>query len=68
MKEKNWDVLRDGNIDKEELHKLLESHDKIICLGHGTAGGLMNRQGGGHTIGSLEAPYLKDKKIIYNLV
>lgn len=62
-KGKNWDVLRDGNIDKEELHKLLESHDKIICLGHGTPGGLMNRQGGGYTIGSLEAPYLKDKKL-----
>ena len=62
-KDKNWDVLRDGNIDKEELHKLLESHDKIICLGHGTMGGLLNRQGGGYVIGSDEAKYLKDKTL-----
>lgn len=60
---KGWDVLRDGNIDKEELHQLLESHDKIICLGHGTAGGLINIQGGGNVIGPDEAPYLKNKKL-----
>lgn len=60
---KNWDVLRDGNIDKEELHQLLESHDKIICLGHGTPSGLINVQGGGYVIGDGEAKYLKGKKL-----
>lgn len=60
---RNWDVLRDGNIDKEELHQLLESHDKIICLGHGTPGGLINVQGGGYIIGDEEAKYLKGKKL-----
>ena len=60
---KNWDVLRDGNIDKDELHSLLESHDKIICLGHGTSYGLLNVQGGGYTIGPNEAKYLKNKKL-----
>ena len=61
---KNWDVLRDGNIDKEELHDLLKSHDRIICLGHGTGYGLINKQGwGGMTIGESEAPFLKDKKL-----
>ena len=65
---KNWDVLRDGNIDKDELQSLIESHDKIICLGHGTSFGLINRQGGGYTIGYTEAKYLKNKKAVHNLV
>ena len=60
---KGWDVLRDGNIDKDELHELLECHDKIVMLGHGTRGGLINSQGGGYVIGDAEAPYLKDKKL-----
>lgn len=60
---KNWDVLRDGNIDKDELHQLLQSHDRIVCLGHGTGSGLINVQGGGATIGTAEAPFLKDKKL-----
>ena len=60
---KGWDVLRDGNIDKSELHQLLQSHDRIVCLGHGTSGGLINVQGGGTVIGAPEAPYLKDKKL-----
>ena len=60
---KGWDVLRDGNIDKNELHQLIESHDKIVCLGHGTPSGLINKQGGGMVIGAEEAPYLKGKNI-----
>ena len=60
---KGWDVLRDGNIDKDELHKLIESHDKIIMLGHGTPSGLINVQGSGYTIDAQDAPYLKNKKI-----
>ena len=62
-KGKGWDVLRDGDIDKDELHQLLQSHDRIVCLGHGTGGGLINVQGGGTVIGASEAPYLKDKKL-----
>lgn len=60
---KGWDVLRDGNIDPNELHQLLESHDRIVCLGHGTGSGLINKQGSGSVIGADEAPYLKDKKL-----
>lgn len=60
---KGWDVLRDGNIDKDELHKLIESHDRLIFLGHGTSSGLINVQGGGTVIGPTEAPLLKDKNI-----
>lgn len=60
---RGWDVLRNGNIDKDELHQLMESHDRIICLGHGTPSGLINKQGGGYVIGPEEAPYFKGKKI-----
>ena len=60
---KNWDVLRDGNIDKAELHELIRNHDKIICLGHGTPSGLINKQGYGYVIGDEEAKLLKDKTL-----
>lgn len=58
---KNWDVLRDGNIDKDELHKLIESHKNIVCLGHGTQFGLLNKQGYGYVIGDEEGPMLAKK-------
>ena len=60
---KNWDVLTDGNIDKNELHQLIESHDKIVMLGHGSSYGLFNRQGSGYVIGNEEVEFLKDKKL-----
>ena len=60
---KNWDVLTDGNIDKNELHQLIESHDKIVMLGHGSPHGLFNKQGSGFVIGDEEAEFLKDKKL-----
>lgn len=55
---KGWDVLNDDYIDTEELHQLLQSHDRLVLLGHGTSYGLM-----GGNIGPQEAPYLKDKKL-----
>lgn len=60
---KGWDVLRDGNIDPEELHQLIQSHDKIIMLGHGTPGGLINIQGGGYVINNEYTEDLKDKNM-----
>lgn len=60
---KHWDVLRDGNIDKDELHQLMNLHKNIVCLGHGTAFGLINKQGGGQVVGDSEAPFLKDKNL-----
>ena len=35
-----FDVCDDPNIDKETLRKLIELHDTIILLGHGTGAGL----------------------------
>lgn len=61
--DKRWDVIRDGSINKDILHQLLEKHDRLIFLGHGTGYGLINVQKGGYVIGPAEAPYLKDKKI-----
>ena len=60
---KGWDVLRDGNIDKDELHQLIDSHDRIVMLGHGTPSGLFNKQGSGFVIGDEEAPLLRGKKL-----
>jgi len=64
---KNYDVLRDGSINKDELHELLNCHKRIIMLGHGTGGGLINVQsskgGSWCVIGAPEAPLLKDKQL-----
>lgn len=60
---KGWDVLRDGNIDRDELKELLECHTRFVFLGHGTPAGLINVQGGGYVIDSSNCDYLKGKKI-----
>lgn len=41
-KDKDYTVIRDCNISKEELKKQINKHDKIIFLGHGTPNGLIN--------------------------
>lgn len=65
--DKNWDVLNDGSIVPEELEQLLQSHSRIIMLGHGTAAGLINIQysegGSSNVINSSNAKFLKDKKL-----
>lgn len=62
-KGKNWDVYTGsewGNIrlSKEGVHELIERHEKIVCLGHGSPYGLF-----GGNIGKEEVPLLKNKKI-----
>ena len=65
--DKNWDVLNDGSIHPEELEQLLQSHSRIIMLGHGTAAGLINIQssegGSAYVINSSNVKFLKDKKL-----
>jgi hypothetical protein len=41
-KDKNYTVIRDYNISKEELINKIKTHDRIIFLGHGTPEGLIN--------------------------
>jgi len=60
---KGWDVVNDGCIADEELRQLIQSHDRIVMLGHGTPGGLINVQAGGSIINSSHAELLKDKKL-----
>lgn len=55
------------NITREKLHKLIQSHDQIMMMGHGSPGGLFNkaRVGDGlYTIGMEEVPYLRGKKLV----
>lgn len=40
--DKDFDVIRDGNIDEDILIKEIENHDTIIMMGHGTPMGLIN--------------------------
>ena len=55
---KGWDVLRSTyNLDEEELFKVVDAHERIVCLGHGSSYGLIGMFGGEM------APHLKDKKL-----
>jgi len=37
---KCWDVINDPFINQEQIVSLIEAHDRIICLGHGSPFGL----------------------------
>ena len=47
-----------------ELNKLIESHDRVVMLGHGSPGGLFDREGG-FVIGDDNVEALKGKENIY---
>lgn len=38
---RDWDVIRDYNTTHEEIRQAIESHDRIIMLGHGSPFGLL---------------------------
>lgn len=51
---------------RRELDALIESHDQVIGLGHGSPQGLFGWWGGMvYAIGALQAPLLADKEHIY---
>lgn len=55
---KGWDVITDPHsISKDVLNDLIDAHDRIVMLGHGTGYGLIG------SIGPEQAPHLKDKKL-----
>jgi len=55
---KGWDVLHSCyDLDEEELFKVVDAHERIVCLGHGYGGGLMGM------FGKEMAPHFKDKKL-----
>lgn len=45
---KGWDVLNDPFVNCDAVEELLETHDRIVCLGHGSPAGLFG--GGGFLI------------------
>jgi len=60
----NKTVVR-GGISKYEVIKLIESHDRIMMMGHGAPVGLFNRNftfAGGYIIDVSMVPLLKQKK------
>ena len=55
---KGWDVIHSTyDLDDEELFKVVDAHERIVCLGHGTPYGLMGM------FGPEMAPHFKDKKL-----
>jgi len=55
-----------GGITKPELIKLIESHDRVMMMGHGSPGGLFNvgqfEGAGAYIIDHTVVPHLKNKK------
>lgn len=55
---KGWDVFREtSDLDTEELFKVVDAHERVVCLGHGSSYGLIGM------FGPEMAPHLKDKKL-----
>jgi len=55
---KGWDVIHDtGDLDKQELFKVVDAHERIVCLGHGSSYGLVGM------FGPEMAPHFKNKKL-----
>ena len=43
---------------------MIEKHNKIILLGHGTPGGLLNPRVGGYIVDDSFADILKEKEVV----
>lgn len=63
-KDKDYDVINDPRLSKDFIKEQIKKHDKIIMMGHGTPGGLMNTTLGGYLIDDSFAPLLKEKESI----
>lgn len=51
-----------GGIDRDELHSLIESHDRVIMCGHGSPGGLFDCNK--FNLGPNDGPYIIDKTTV----
>lgn len=60
----DWTIINDCVINKEKLRNLINSHDRIIMLGHGTSCGLLNPTCYGYIIDESYIDLLKDKETI----
>lgn len=55
---KGWDVINNSNeLSEDVLHKLIDAHERIVMLGHGTSQGLIG------FINNCCAEHLKGKKL-----
>ena len=57
-----------SDVPRKELHHLIEQHEQVVMLGHGSPGGLFNvaRIGDGlFTISRNEVPLLRDKQCVF---
>jgi len=59
---KGWDVVNDPFIDPDLVEELIDSHDRIICTGHGNPDGLFG--GYGMIINSDLVPLLRAKEMM----
>lgn len=60
----DWDIINDCFITKEDLIEQIKSHDRIIMMGHGTPGGLLNPKKWNYLISDEFAPLLAEKETI----
>ena len=61
---KDWTICRDEGITKNELRRLINEHDRIVMLGHGSPAGLINGSRTGFLIDDTFADLLKQKECI----
>lgn len=60
----DWTIMNNCFISKEELMNLINSHDRIIMMGHGTPSGLLNPKRWNFLIDDSFADLLKTKETI----
>ena len=59
---KGWEVITNPFLEQDEAAGLINTHDRIICLGHGSPQGLFG--GWGFIVDASLAPLLKKKQLI----
>lgn len=61
---KGFTVINDCDTPRSEIVEAIKNHDRIIMMGHGTPGGLLNPHGWGYIIDSSFTDLLKTKETI----
>lgn len=65
---KHWTIINDPNVSSKVLKEQIQSHDRIVMLGHGTGQGLIamkNRYDFRHIISPAWVYLLRDKICVY---
>lgn len=67
---KDWTIVRDPSTSIEEIRRLIQKHDRVVMLGHGTPYGLLAASGGwrfGRYIVDLSHRKLLSQKETYSI-